>query len=319
MILESPQVTVVVVNWNGQDILGACLNSLMKLEFPHVEIIVVDNASTDESVKIAGEYAGSIRLIAQTNNDGYAKACNAGIREAKGRYIVTLNNDMVVEPSWLNEAIPFLESHPDVGIISCRQMNFHIKNKVDSLFHIITRSLIFCEYGNQSHFHNIPISYVISANGGSAIIRATLIEQLGGFDESFIAYHEECDLFFRAFQLGWKCVFIPSAIVYHRRGFSFEKPNTNRFFFFERNRYRFIMKNYPLTYVIKSLPVLILKEASIMLNTLRKPLLWCAYFRARASFIGYFLSLRWKHSSKPFTNQLTCFSKLRRHGFIPLS
>lgn len=278
-------VSIIIVNWNGAEVLPECLRSLLGLNHKDIEIIIVDNGSTDGSVDIAREICGGdVKIVRLEKNVGFAAGVNIGVENAAGEFVAALNNDMVAEPSWLDQPMTLFKDGA-VGIASCRQMNYYDRSKVDGLYHHITKDLIFMPvasgrvYQEDSRF-STP-GYVISANGGSAVIRAKVFRDLGGYDANFFGYMEETDFCLRAFLRGWRCVYAPNAVVYHKDGVSFKKKGGYMNYLFERNRVWFLYKNIPALDVIKRLPHILLTELRTVkysIVKLRNPIL---YLKAR--------------------------------------
>jgi len=257
-------VSIIIVNWNGAEVLPECLRSVLKLNYKPVEIVIVDNGSTDDSVavvrKICGDAAKVVRL---EKNIGFAAGVNVGFENAAGEFIATLNNDMVAEPSWLDQPMELLMDK-SVGIVSCRQMNYYDRSKIDGLYHYITKDFLFMPFANRLEYHEGDLfsrpGYVISANGGSAVIKAEVFRDLGGYDADFFGYMDETDFCVRAFLRGWSCAYAPDAVVYHMDGFSFKKMGKYMNYLFERNRMWFMYKNIPAWDIIKRLHRMVLME-----------------------------------------------------------
>ena len=266
MRTEHPLVSIVIVNWNGADIIHECLVSVKKIRYEPVEIIVVDNASTDDSVKKIKCFENII-LVESKQNLGYAGGNNLGFTHCSGRYIATLNNDTEVDPDWLEEPIKMLESYSGIGIISCRQMNALERGNIDTLYSYLDRDLLFTRMGHgQEYIDSLLFSTggdVLAANGASAIYRKQLVDQLGGFEEKFFAYHEESDLHMRAFYAGWRCSYVPASIVYHRGSYSFEKIKPIFYYYLERNRIWFLYRHFPWSLIIKNLHTILIRELRI--------------------------------------------------------
>jgi GT2 family glycosyltransferase len=249
-------ISVVILNWNGLDCIIDCVESVEKTAYKNIEIIVVDNASTDNSPHIIKKQFPRVRLLKLDENMGYAAGNNRGFHDARGAFIATLNNDVIVEPDWLDQPLEFLEQDETVGIIACRQMKYDDRETIDCLYGYPLRSLLFQPMGSgkkySSHHLYAQPGYVLGAGGASAIYRKKLLDELGGFDERYFSYHEESDLCMRAFLTGWKCMYAPCAVVYHRGSFSYGKIKKQMAFYHERNRIWFMYKFYPSLHILKN-------------------------------------------------------------------
>lgn len=270
LLMTTPLVSILILNWNGEDIIEQTVKSVLNSNYKNIEVLVVDNASKDNSIEILKKIP-QIKIYQNSENQGYAKGNNTGFKYCNGKYIVTLNNDIIVDPDWLNEPVKVLESDQSIGIISCRQMNCFKQDIIDTLYSFPSSHLLLSRFGNgQVYQKENPLfskpGYTIGANGASAIYRKSLIDELGGFEESFFAYHEECDLHMRAFFSGWKCKYIPVSVVYHKGSHSFNKVKKTFYYFHERNRIWFIYRNFPLMLIFKHLPWILTREIRTLIN-----------------------------------------------------
>lgn len=282
-----PKVSIIVLNWNGKTYLEDCLLSLQHTAYPNLEIMVVDNASTDGSEEIVTKYS-NILLIKNDKNYGYAGGNNIGFSHATGKYIVALNNDMVVKPDWLDEPIKFLESDSTIGVVGCRQMRLD-KKTIDGLFSYIENNLCVNSFGVNQLFENkfceFKPGYVMSINGGSAIYRKNVIDKLGGFDECFFGYYEDSDLCMRIFVHGWKILYSPNSVVYHAGSASFKKNMYQYHYLLERNRLWFIYKNFPVKEIFNHSVSLIVYEIKFLLRAIIKLKNVKLYFSTRIDAI----------------------------------
>lgn len=293
-------VSVVIVNWNGQEVITDCLESVYALNYRPIEVIVVDNGSVDDSINVIDQVScRKAKVIALKENVGFAAGMNIGFKKAHGEFIATLNNDMVVKPTWLDQPLEILAKDETVGVVSCRQMNYYDRSMIDGLYHTITRELVFMPFGFGKKIgangRFLEPGFVISANGGSAIIRAETLREVGAYDSDFFGYMEETDFCMRAFLKGWRCAYAPDAVVYHKEGFSFKKTGGFRYYLRERNRIWFLYKNIPLKLLLRYSIFLIIMELRVIrvfCFKLKKPAL---YFRARRdafSVVGKYKKIR---------------------------
>jgi GT2 family glycosyltransferase len=267
----TPLVSIIVLNWNGESLIEECVRSLKNTQADNFEVVVVDNASNDHSLELLGRFEG-IKLVKNSTNLGFAKGNNQGFGLARGKYVATVNNDAVVEPSWLNAPLALLEADDTIGIISCRQMNYFDREKIDVLFSYPSRFLLLQRMGHGEVFGNNPLHFrkglVIGASGAAVVYRKKMLEEIDGFEESFFAYHEETDLFFRAFLAGWKCVYVPSSVVYHKGSASFGSMKKTFCYYHERNRIWFIYRNFPLGYIIVNFPSILFRETRTLVKAI---------------------------------------------------
>lgn len=319
-----PLVSVVVLNWNGKEHLLECLDSVLKTAYSPVEIIVSDNGSTDGSVQSVKSKFSSVVILENGENLGYAEGNNRGIGIAKGEYAVTLNNDVVVEPDWLDKPVEYLEKDPGLIAVCGRQMNYYHRQIIDSLFHYPGPELLLIRAGHgetmeQNSRFLLP-GYVIAVNGGSGIYRRKMFVELGGFDGAYCFYNEETDLCMRAFLKGWKCMFVPQSAVYHKEGESFKNFKGENLYYHERNRMWFLYKFYPLSFIVRHIVPILLEE---MRTVKRDVFLQRAPFRyLRARIHGFAGIFRYVHERKKnvqmFSGRKKEFITFQRNKILPL-
>ena len=213
----SPLVSVVIPNWNGAVHLPACLIALRRQTFRDAEVIVVDNASTDDSVELLGREYPEAQVIRLDRNYGFTGACNTGLRAGRGEILILLNNDTEAAPDWLAEVVAAFERHPEAGSIASKMLLFDRRNVLHTAGDIFKTD---GTPGNRGvweedcgQFEEGP---VFSANGGSAAYRRRMLDQIGLLDEAFFYSCEDVDLAWRAQLAGWPCVYAPRAVVYHK-------------------------------------------------------------------------------------------------------
>jgi len=264
------RVTVVIPSWNGKDLLKPCLDSLYHQEFQDFVTIVVDNGSTDESVPFVKEHFPQVRVISFENNTGFSVAVNAGITAAESPYIALLNNDTEVHPLWLKELVEALEADPKAGSAASKILFFSDPTSVNSagdefsFFGVAYQRRL--RPGDYDLF-NEP-RYVFSACGAAALYRKELFETIGLFDETFFAYHEDVDLGFRAQLAGYRCLFVPKAVVYHKYHKTLSRASSTWVYLKERNKYFVLIKNLPTRLVIICLPLIALHEGLCFLRAI---------------------------------------------------
>ncbi len=241
-------VSVVIPNWNGRELLPACLSSLGSQTYQDLEIVLVDNASTDDSVALARELRPEAKIITLERNLGFAKAMNAGIRASEGDYIACLNNDTEASPPWLSELVACLERHPRAAAIASKMIDQRNPRLLDGAGDIMTRYLRAYPRGRgeEDAGQYDEEMEVFGVSGGASLWRAQVLREIGLFDEDLFAYYEDVDLSFRARLAGYECWYAPRAVVLHAGGGT-AAPAGDEFTHYHavRNRWSVIVKDAP--------------------------------------------------------------------------
>ena len=214
----TPLVSVVIPNWNGAHHLPTCLESLRCQTYPRAEVIVADNGSTDGSLELLARDYPWVRALPLGENRGFTGACNAGMRVAQGEFVVLLNNDTEADSHWLAEVAAAFERHPEAGLVASKMLLFDRRDTFHTAgdFYRVDGTP-----GNRGVWQRDEgqydrEEYVFSGCGGSAAYRRAMLEQVGLLDEDFFFSCEDVDLAWRAQLAGWRCVYAPCAVVYHK-------------------------------------------------------------------------------------------------------
>lgn len=252
-------ISIIIPNYNGFNYLSRCLNSLSSQDFDSFEVIIVENASKDESIRIIEKYK-DVRLIKLDKNYGFSKAVNQGIKIAKGDYVVLLNNDTEVNENWLLELKNCIEKDEKIFSCSSKMLRYNEREKIDdagdeyNLFgwaHKRGDGALKDKYNKDC--------YVFSSCGGAAIYRKKVFDEIGYFDDNFFAYMEDVELCYRAKINGYKNVYCSKAIVYHiGSATSGSKYNSFKVRLAARNNIYVIYKNMPFIQFVINLPFLLL-------------------------------------------------------------
>ena len=218
-----PLVSIIILNYNGEAYLENCLASVLKNEYPNFEVILVDNASTDRSLKDAQETFGDdphLKIVQNTKNLGFSGGNNVGYRHSSGEYVVFLNNDTVVEPDWLASLVDALQGDPSIGIAQSKIIN--MDNDV-----IQNAGWLFSNYlvrkhpvGEKKHRKTEFASpYEVSvASGASMIARRTLIDQVGLFDPHVPFFYDDTLLSFKTWLANKRVVAVENSCIRHILG-----------------------------------------------------------------------------------------------------
>lgn len=233
---SAPRVDAIIVNWNGRRYLPACIAALKVSTMP-VRIVVVDNASTDDSLAYLTEEHADVEVLSLPENVGYAAGANAGIRATSGDYALIMNADVLLSPGHIARLVGRLGADPSIGaaqgklyridVQSFLAMNVSSGGALDSAGHVIRRSRMVLDRGqgqpDDAEFDEE--SSVFSACGAALFLRRSMLEDVAGdgeyFCTSFFAYKEDIDLCWRARLLGWDVRYVPDAIAYHVRAAPF--------------------------------------------------------------------------------------------------
>src|SRR6266446_2683225 len=220
-------VSIIILNYNGREHLEACLSSLQDLEFPkqQLEIIVVDNGSTDGSLGLVKARFPSVVLAQNETNLGFSKAANIGAERAKGEHLAFLNNDMRVEKNWLSVLVKTAragEGFTCVGstVLSWDGTQVDFKGRIDDAFCLAYEP---SDDPSAGLSDAAPYSLTLFASGGAALIQRQAFHELGGFDPDFFLYQEDVDLGWRLWLRGYECAISSESVVYHRGGASSNK------------------------------------------------------------------------------------------------
>lgn len=255
---DSPDFSVVVVNWNGKADLTRCLASLNQQTLGNFEIIVVDNGSTDGSVEMIRENHPKVQLITLPRNTGFSIANNRGIDQARGRYVALLNNDAFPQPGWLDNLYRALEDYPEVGFCASKILRYPEVELIDSVgdtFSILGRG-VKVGMGQPDRGQFEEPRFVFGASAAAAAYRRDMLEDIGLFDEDFSpANLEDVDLSFRAQLAGYRCLYVPQAVVHHRVSATLQRLGGETFYLHVRNSEYVFWKDMPALLLLGLLPL----------------------------------------------------------------
>jgi GT2 family glycosyltransferase len=248
--------SICIVNWNGKEVLKKCLLSIdQHKEDLIVEIIIVDNASSDNSVEMIEKEFPEAILIKSDTNLGYGKANNIAIKRSRGKNILILNPDILIREPIFREMIQYLKCHPDVGCVGCKLIN--IDGSIQKSYHksfptpysefkqgmLINRLYDIIPRRNGKSQGNIKVSWLV---GACMMFRNEVLETLGGFDDMYFMYGEDIDLCYRIYQLGYKIIYLDSLKMTHYHAFASGKKKKKYFsaVLQRESIYRFMKAHY---------------------------------------------------------------------------
>ena len=247
--MKAPLISVIIVNWNGKEYLPTCLESLREQNCSDFETIVVDNGSHDGSLELLKKFYPWVHVVPLTENSGFASGNNAGFAVARGKYIVTLNNDTRVDSSWLAELIAPVEVDPQIGMVASRICSFDEPDQLDSLGVAICPDGMSRGSRRLASFSTLSLAKtedILLPSACAALYRLEMINEIGFFDDDFFAYCEDTDLGLRGRLAGWRAVLARDAVVHHRYSKSGGVFSPFKLYLVERNHFWVALKCFPL-------------------------------------------------------------------------
>ena len=257
-----PKISLIIVNYNGRDLITNCLKGLEDQSFKNFEIIIIDNGSIDGSLNEIKKYldrssiAPFIKLISLNENAGFGGGNLEGLKHACGEYIALLNNDTEPDGRWLEELVKAMYNDPKVGICASKLIVYGT-DIIDSAGDGFSTSLKGFKRGEgEGIFLYNKMENIFGACAGAALYRRKMIEEIGFFDEEFFLIHEDTDLNFRAQLHGWKVLYVPTALVYHKVRSSIGHMSDMAVYYTLRNSEWVRIKNIPMSLILKCMPML---------------------------------------------------------------
>ncbi len=257
-------ISVVVTNYNGRHYLPDCLSSLALQTCRDFETIVVDNASTDGSAEFVEEHYPEVRIVRNRENLGFAGGTNAGIRAARGEYILTLNNDTRADPHFMERLRSAMDADPGTGMCAAKML--FPDGTINSTGICISRSgaawdrgMYEPDRGQYDHLEE-----VFGPCAGAALYRREMLDEVGLFDEDFFLYMEDVDLAFRARLAGWSCRYVPEAKVYHHHGGTAGVGTDLAVYYGNRNVVWYVVKNFPSRLLVTSIPWILGRNLAVI-------------------------------------------------------
>lgn len=267
-----PQVSIIILNWNGKRFLKECLDSLRGQTFSDFETIVVENGSSDGSADYLRETYPWVRLVPLPENIGFAGGNNRALRECSGQFIVTLNNDTRLASGFLAALVSAAQTNPSIGMVAAKMMNFFEKGRIDSVGVSVAGNGMGQNIGvgeQDLGQYDLPAD-VFGPCAGAALYRRSMLDQVGFFDASFFAYYEDLDLAWRGRLAGWRAVTAPDAVVYHVHSATSGKMTPFTVYHVQRNKWFVLLKNWPASLLARYFPLIVAFDlAALVLAFLR--------------------------------------------------
>ena len=262
-------VSIIIPHYNGEDLLYNCIDSIYKnISIKEFELIVVDNASTDDSINRIKSSFESVKIISSNSNLGYSGGCNLGATHASGKYLLFLNNDTEHSSEWIEKLVHFLDSNSNISAVQPKILNIYNKKLfdyaggaggfIDKFCFPFVQGRIFDTLEEDHGQYNNP-SKIFWASGAAIMIRSNVFKELEGFDKIYFSYMEEIDFCWRVQSLGHEVWSFPSSYIYHHGPYkNFRKSSINSYYLNHRNSWILFLKNsynfnYGLSIVLKLL------------------------------------------------------------------
>jgi hypothetical protein len=258
---DSPEVTVVVLNYNGKKHIQKCLDSIFRMNYPRFRVVVVDNASNDGSLFSVKQQFPKAKIVEYCRNYGFAKAYNMALEEIESDFIVLLNNDVRVEPEWLNELMPYISDNDEVSAVTPKMLFMQNTSAINAAGGK-------CDiYGSGWNRGNGEIDNgqyerveeVFYANCGAVVIRKNAWKDVGPFDEQYFLYGEDLDWCWRARLKGYRIFYLPQSRIYHE----WRASNGPIIPLLERNWLTTAIKNYDSGTLLKLAPKLLALKTAV--------------------------------------------------------
>ncbi|MBU4589978.1 MAG: glycosyltransferase family 2 protein [Candidatus Omnitrophica bacterium] len=252
--MRDPIVSVIIVNWNGERYLERCLTSVKKQTYQEIELIVVDNGSSDDSVEFIKRNYPEIQIIKNKRNLGFAEGNNIGIKASRGKYIATLNNDTIAAPDWIESLVNVAEKRKDIAMFASKILSHNYWNLMESAGMLIyPDGIARCRgYLKVDRGQYDKVEEILLPSACAALYRKDAVFAAGLFDKDYFAYCEDTDLGLRIRMLGLGCLYVPDARVYHHYSGTSKDISLFKVYLIERNRLWMIIKTFPLSQLILS-------------------------------------------------------------------
>ena len=250
-----PLVSVVIPHYGGKDILSECLVSFKTCTYSNLEIIVVDNASPDDSVQFIKSNFPEVNLIQSEYNRGFAGGCNFGAQHAKGNYLLILNNDTTHESDWIDHLVNMMESNSNISAVQPKIKNFGNRDYfdyagacggfIDKYCFPFARGRIFNTIEKDEGQYDDPCK-IFWASGTAFLTRKSTFDTLGGFDETLFAHMEEIDYHWKSQMLGNEIWVEPASVIFHKGAVTLPVSSPQKTYLNYRNSMILLLTNYPI-------------------------------------------------------------------------
>ncbi len=240
--------TAIVLNYNGRGFVAECVASLLEQDLEDLDVLVVDNGSTDGSAEeLEAAFGARIRLLRTARNLGWGAGNNVGIRASESRYVILVNNDAVAAPGFARQLVAAAEARPGVGMVAAKVLDHARRDVIDTVGHLLHRDGLNRGRGrletDRGQYDGERTA--LFPSGAAGLYRRAMLDAIGLFEESYFLYGDDAELGLRARLAGWECALAPEAVAFHRYSQSVGAHSARKAFFVERNRVWLALELFP--------------------------------------------------------------------------
>ena len=258
-ITQSNLVSIIIPHYNGEKILFECIDSLLQSTYKEVEIIVVNNASEDNSIRNINKYFPNVIILNCDKNYGYAEGCNKGAKIARGEYLIFLNNDTIQQADWIEPLVNKLNSNINISSIQPKIKNYNHRDRfdyaggcggeIDILGYPFTRGRIFNTIENDKGQYDTTTN-IFWASGTAFITRKSIFNSVNGFDKILFAHMEEIDYHLKCHLMGYQVISEPNSIIYHKGGQTLGYHSPFKTYLNHRNSFLLLLSNFSFPLIV---------------------------------------------------------------------
>ena len=254
--------SVILVNYNGMSHLDTCISSVLKQSYKNIEVIFVDNNSSDGSLQYAQNKFPNLIFVVNDKNLGYAGGINSGLTHASGDYIAPLNIDTEVAPNWLGTMVAFLDENPQAGAVTPKVLLFNDRTKINALgLNIHITGLGFCRGLGKKDDISITPENVSGVSGCSYLIKRKILEEMGGAPQECFMGNDDVIVSWLLRLMGYEIYCVPEAIVYHKYKL---KLNPDKLYSLEKNRQALLLYSLKPSTIVMYFPIMAAVEVLII-------------------------------------------------------
>ena len=249
----SIKLSIIIPHFNGTKVLIGCIDSLNNCTYKDVEILVVDNGSTDDSIAVVKKKFPNVAIVSSDTNRGYAGGCNYGAEHANGKYILFLNNDTIHQKNWLEPLIEKLDNDENISSVQPKILNFHEQQQfdyagaagghMDIFTYPFSRGRVFDSIEKDTGQYD-DSAEIFWASGTAFITLKSIFKTVGGFDETLFAHMEEIDYHWRCHLMGHSVWVEPKSVIHHMGGKTLAYGSPQKTYLNHRNSILLMLTNY---------------------------------------------------------------------------